>query len=68
MLAKYLVGLVLMKPLARDISLTLIFKLLLLFLLWWFCVRAIHPKLEDSDAWFLGSKKSIRGNINDSSK
>jgi len=63
-----------MKPLTRDISLTLIVKLLLLFLLWWFCVRTMHPTLEKSDAWLLGTKKpavssqTIRGDINDSSK
>jgi hypothetical protein len=63
-----------MKSLTRDISLTLIVKVLLLFLLWWFCVRTMHPKLEKNDAWLLGSKKqsvsyqSERGDINDSSK
>ena len=63
-----------MKPLTRDISLTLIVKLLLLFLLWWFCVRTMHPTLEKKDVWLLGAKKQtvssqpIRGDINDSSK
>lgn len=63
-----------MKPLTRDISLTLIVKLLLLFLLWWFCVRSMHPTLEKKENWLLGSKKqavssqTIRGDINDSSK
>lgn len=63
-----------LKPLTRDISLTLILKLLLLFLLWWFCVRTMHPTLETKDAWLLASKKQavssqlISGDINDSSK
>lgn len=63
-----------MKPLSRDISLTLIVKLLLLFLLWWFCVRTMHPVLEKKEEWLLGFKKpvvssqSIEGDINDSSK
>ncbi|RUR13052.1 cytochrome oxidase putative small subunit CydP [Legionella sp. km772] len=63
-----------MKLLTRDISLTLIVKLLLLFLLWWFCVRTMHPTLETKEAWLLGSKKQalssqpIKGDINDSSK
>lgn len=63
-----------MKPLAHDISLTLLVKILLLFLLWWFCVRTMHPKLEQSEHWLLGAKKIavssqlIRGDINDSSK
>lgn len=45
-----------MKPITRDISLTLVIKLLLLFLLWWVCVRAMHPKLEKGDVWLLGPK------------
>ncbi len=63
-----------MKPLTRDISLTLIIKFLLLFLLWWFCVRTMHPKNEKNDAWLLGSKsqsvspRPIKGDFNDSSK
>lgn len=46
-----------MKRLTRDISLTLVSKLILLFLLWWFCVRTMHPKLEKDDVWLLGSTK-----------
>ena len=61
-----------MKPLTRDISLTLIIKLFLLFLLWWFCVRTMHPVLEKGPAWLLGSNKSAVSNtkkvIYDSSK
>ena len=51
-----------MKPLTRDITFTLIVKLLLLFLLWWFCVRGMHPLLSTSQDWFLGTadaKQSI---------
>lgn len=44
-----------MKPLTRDISLTLAIKFILLFLLWWFCVRGMHPVLLKGKDWFLGS-------------
>lgn len=53
-----------MKSLKRDISLTLVIKFILLFLLWWFCVRTMHPTLEKSQDWFLGnSKTKINSNI-----
>ena len=45
-----------MKPLTRDISITLAVKLVLLFLLWWFCVRTMHPVLETKQNWLLGTK------------
>ena len=47
-----------MKFFARDIALTLAFKLVLLFLLWWFCVRGMHPVLSSSQEWFLGKPNS----------
>ncbi|MFJ1269339.1 hypothetical protein ACD661_12295 [Legionella lytica] len=28
---------------------------MLLFLLWWVCVRTMHLPLEKGDQWFLGS-------------
>ncbi|WP_392538625.1 cytochrome oxidase putative small subunit CydP [Legionella sp. 227] len=45
------------KPITRDISLTLVIKLLLLFVLWWVCIRTIHPRLEESDMWLLGPQE-----------
>lgn len=42
-----------MKQITRDISLTLIFKFILLFILWWVCVKdAIRP-----------TKQQIRNNL-----
>jgi hypothetical protein len=43
-----------MKPITRDIVITLTVKLGLLFLLWYFCVRDMHPELSSSQEWFLG--------------
>lgn len=43
-----------MKPITRDISVTLVIKIILLFLLWWFCVRGIHPVRSTSQEWLLG--------------
>ncbi|WP_428413788.1 cytochrome oxidase putative small subunit CydP [Legionella sp.] len=36
---------------------TLVIKLLLLFLLWWVCVRTMHPQLEKGSSWLLGSQE-----------
>lgn len=46
-----------MKPLTRDITLTITIKLILLFLLWWVCVRGMHPPLSHGPEWLLGSSK-----------
>lgn len=46
-----------MKPLTRDISLTLLIKLLLLFLLWWFCVKGKHFVLSNPTEWLLGNSE-----------
>jgi len=46
-----------MKPFARDITLTLLVKLFFLFLLWWFCVRGMHPVLSSSEEWLIGKKE-----------
>ncbi len=45
-----------MKPFARDITITITVKLLLLFLLWWICVRGMHPVLTSTQEWMLGKK------------
>ncbi|MDF1678366.1 MAG: hypothetical protein P1U32_06700 [Legionellaceae bacterium] len=39
---------------ARDIKRTLIFKLLLLFLLWFVCFRGAEKPVVDAPAWLLG--------------
>lgn len=46
-----------MKPFTRDIVLTIAIKLILLFLLWWFCVRGMHPDLSKSQEWLLGKSR-----------
>lgn len=46
-----------MKPFTRDITLTITIKMILLFLLWWVCVRGMHPVLSSSQEWLLGSKQ-----------
>ncbi|MFI4962438.1 MAG: cytochrome oxidase putative small subunit CydP [Legionellales bacterium] len=45
-----------MKPLSWDILVTIAFKIILLVLLWWFCVRGMHPVLTNSQDWLLGTK------------
>ncbi|WP_164480557.1 cytochrome oxidase putative small subunit CydP [Legionella rubrilucens] len=44
-----------MKPLTRDISLTLLVKLILLFLLWWVCFSHVKKPVMDARQWLLGS-------------
>ncbi len=44
-----------MKILTRDISLTLIIKLTLLFALWFVCFKGNHKPITDSHQWFFGS-------------
>ena len=46
-----------MKPLTRDITLTITIKLILLFLLWWVCVRDMHPVLSKKQEWLLGKSE-----------
>lgn len=45
-----------MKPFTRDITLTIIVKMGLLFLLWWVCVKGMHPVLSSSQEWLLGKQ------------
>lgn len=45
-----------MKSLKLDISLTLLIKFILLFVLWWTCVRGMHHDLTPTKEWLLGSK------------
>lgn len=42
-----------MKILTRDISLTLILKILLLLMLWWLCVKDNKPTLKSPNEWLL---------------
>lgn len=44
-----------MKPLTRDISITLIVKLLLLITLWWVCFKDAEKPTKDPQRWLLGS-------------
>lgn len=44
-----------MKPITRDIVITITVKLLLLFALWWVCVKGKRPVLQNSQTWLLGS-------------
>ena len=46
-----------MKPLTRDITLTVTIKIILLFLLWWVCVRGMHPVLSSNQEWLLGKQQ-----------
>ncbi|MBL7481117.1 cytochrome oxidase putative small subunit CydP [Legionella bononiensis] len=43
-----------MKPFTRDITLTITVKLILLFLLWYVCVRGMHPVMPSGKEWMLG--------------
>jgi len=43
------------KPLTRDIVLTLIFKFFLLFLLWMICFKNVEKSHKNTEQWLLGS-------------
>jgi hypothetical protein len=51
-----------MKTITRDIVITVTVKLVLLFLLWYFCVRGMHPELSSSKEWFLGKTETAELN------
>lgn len=44
-----------MKPLTRDISVTLITKLALLFALWLTCFKGTHQPVQHAHDWLLGT-------------
>jgi hypothetical protein len=44
-----------MKPLTRDILLTLSVKLLLLIALWWVCFKDIEKSSKNTQQWLLGA-------------
>lgn len=46
-----------MKPITRDVSITLLVKVVLLVLLWWVCVKGMHPILSSSQEWLLGKNE-----------
>jgi len=48
-----------MSRLARDISLTLSVKFVLLFLLWFFCIKDHVVRHPDPIQWFLGSTDKV---------
>ena len=43
-----------MKPFTRDITITLMIKMILLVLLWWVCVKGMRPVLSSGQEWLLG--------------
>jgi len=43
-----------MSPFRKDISVTLILKIALLFLLWYTCVSGRKPERLNGDDWFFG--------------
>ncbi len=47
-----------MKPLTRDISVTLIIKLTLLFALWFVCFKGAHKPMQNASNWLLGTNSS----------
>lgn len=46
-----------MKPLTRDITLTLFLKLSLLFALWWVCFKGVERPKLDKAQWMLGASE-----------
>ncbi|KTD04198.1 hypothetical protein Lgee_0228 [Legionella geestiana] len=44
-----------MKPITRDILLTLLFKFTLLFVLWWVCFHDVERGHLTQTEWLLGS-------------
>ena len=44
-----------MKPLTRDILLTLSFKFLLLITLWWVCFKDVEKPKKSTGQWLLGA-------------
>jgi len=44
-----------MKPLKRDILITLIVKFMLLITLWWVCFKDVEKPVKDTRQWLLGS-------------
>lgn len=56
-----------MKPLTRDITVTLVVKLSLLIILWLVCVRGIERPAQYGPGWMLGSSVSGSGKISKNS-
>lgn len=44
-----------MKPLTRDILLTLSVKFLLLIALWWVCFKDVEKSSKNTQQWLLGT-------------
>jgi len=44
-----------MKPLTRDIVITLTVKLMLLFALWWVCFKHVEKPSRDPHQWLIGA-------------
>lgn len=43
-----------MKPISRDITFTLLVKCILLFVLWWVCIKGSEKPIIDARQWLLG--------------
>ena len=43
-----------MKPLTRDVTLTLLVKLVLLFALWFICIKGVDKPEKDTRQWLFG--------------
>lgn len=56
-----------MKTISRDISLTLMIKLLMLFILWYVCFKGMHKPVNDVSRWLLGSNSGTQVAGNDKS-
>lgn len=54
-----------MKPLTRDILVTLVVKFMLLITLWWVCFKDVEKPSKDTRQWLLGSSSfSVKQPVN----
>lgn len=51
-----------MKSLSRDVVLTLIVKLSLLFLLWYVCINGVEKPSLTAKQWIMGHQLTTTGN------
>lgn len=53
-----------MKTFTRDITITIIVKMILLFILWWVCVRGMHSVDSGTQEWLFGKKEQSMSSQN----
>lgn len=53
-----------MKAISKDISLTLVIKLLLLFILWHVCFKGMRRPVNDVSEWLLSTKSTVQTSSN----